>query len=258
MGKKYFVIALLGVGMMMSACGNGQKSDGAAAEGDSAKSETTAETQAEDEVEMPERGIDAIRKVWAEKTLKVEAKGAVGIKAMALAFCKAYPQCETNQDLRDFLSSPNADKEEHVEAKDFPATGEMSYQIYNKASNGYIRCMLYSETNRYTYACYWNRKNGHKLFASFMVECWEHEDMDQCLVVFYDYDPATGEMKPEPALTKMIEERVKSDDYLCYYITLPEEGKDIEVIAVISDEPEASSDEMWMLKWNGQSFDWED
>ena len=250
---------LLAVGLTMSACGNQQKNEGAAAEGDSAQSEAPVEDQEEeDEFEAPKRGIEAIRKEWAGKSLKVEAKGAVGIKALALAFCKAYPQCETNKDLRDFLTSPNADKEEYSEEKDCQKTDEFSYQIYSQPSNGYIRCMLYTETNRFTYTCYWNRKNGHKLFAAVMDECWEQVNMDQCLVVFYDYDPATGNMKPEPALTKMIEERVKGGDYLCYYVSLPEEGKDIEVVAVESVEEEASAEDMWVMKWNGQTFDWED
>jgi hypothetical protein len=259
MKRKFLAIALMAAGLMMTACGNSQKNESAAIEGDSARSEATAaQAEDEDEFEVPERGIDAIRREWAGKPLKVEVKGTLGIKDFALAFCKAYPQCETNRDLEKFLSSPNANKEEYYEEGDFPNTGEMGYQIYNKARNGYIHCMLLSETGRDTYACYWNRKNGHKLFAAFMEECWEHTDMDQCLVVFYDYDPATGNMKPEPALTKKIEERVKSDDYLYYYVTLPEEGKDIEVVAIVSDEPEASSDEMWVLKWNGQTFEWED
>ena len=257
MKRKFLAIALMAAGLMMSACGNQQKNEGAAAEGDSTKSEATADED-EEEFEAPKRGIESIRKEWAGKSLKVEAKDAVGIKALALAFCKAYPQCETNKDMRDFLSSPNADKEEYSEEKDYQKTEEFSYLIYNQPSNGYIRCMLFTETNRFTYACYWNRKNGHKLFAAVMDECWEQVNMDQCLVVFYDYDPATGIMKPEPALTQMIEERVKGGDYLCYYVSLPEEGKDIEVSAVISDEPEASSDDMWVMKWNGQTFDWED
>lgn len=257
MKRNFWAIALMAAGLMMTACGYQQKNDDAAAEGDSAKSEATA-AQDDEEFEAPKRGIESIRKEWAGKTLKVEVKDAVGIKALALAFCKAYPQCETNKDMRDFLSSPNADKEEYSEEKDYQKTGEFDYQIYNQPSNGYIRCMLYTETNRFTYACYWNRKNGHKLFAAVMDECWEQVNMDQCLVVFYDFDPATGIMKPEPALTKMIEERVKGGDYLCYYVSLPEEDKDIEVVAVESVEEEASAEEMWVLKWNGQTFNWAD
>ena len=257
MKRKFLAIALMAAGLMMTACGNQQKNDDVAAEGDSAKSEATA-AQDDEEFEAPKRGIESIRKEWAGKSLKVEAKDAVGIKALALAFCKAYPQCETNKDMRDFLTSPNADKEEYSEDKDYQKTGEFGYQIYNQPSNGYINCMLYTETNRFTYACYWNRKNGHKLFAAVMDECWEQVNMDQCLVVFYDFDPATGIMKPEPALTKMIEERVKGGDYLCYYVSLPEEDKDIEVVAVESVEEEASAEEMWVLKWNGQTFNWAD
>ena len=253
MKRKFFAMAMVGVGMLMSACGTNQKNDTAAAENNSTTSETM-EVQAEaeeDDYEAPVRGIDAIRKEWAGKTLKVEAsKGALGIKDFTLAFCKAFPQCGTNKALGEFLASPNANQNEFTIEK-----GD-GYQIECNPRNGYIRNMAMTQTDRFTYACYWNRKNGHKLFAAFMEECWESVDWDQCLVVFYDYDPSTGNMKPEPALTKMIEERVK--DYMCYYLRLPEEGKDIEVIGVESMEEEASADEMFTLIWNGQTFDWSD
>ena len=253
MERKFLAIVMLGVGMLVSACGNNQRNDAEVTKSDSAKSETlVAQTEAEvDDYETPERGIDAIRKEWVGKTLKVDAgKGALGIKDFALAFCKAFPQCGTNKALGEFFASPNANQNEFVLEK------EESYQIECNPRNGYIRNMAMTQTDRFTYACYWNRKNGHKLFAAFMEECWESVDWNQCLVVFYDYDPSTGNMKPEPALTKMIEERVK--DYMCYYLRLPEEGKDIEVIGVESMEEEASADEMFTLIWNGQTFDWSD
>ena len=258
MKRKYLTMTLMALGLMLSACGNNQKNEGAAVEGDSAKSESNINQTDDEEFEAPQRSIDVIRRKWAGKPIEVEAEDGVGIKELALAFCKAYPQCETNRDLEEFLTSPNADKEEYVEEKDYPSTEESSYRIYNQAPNGYLYCMLFTQTGRYTYACYWTRKDGHKLFAACMEECWEQPSMEQCLVVFYDYDPATGLMKPEPALTNMIEERVKGDDYLCYYVSLPDEGKDIEVVGVISDEEDASSEDMWVMKWNGQSFDWEE
>ena len=254
MKRDYLAVMLLAVGLTMSACGNSQKNDVTSVESDSTgNTATEVQLDEEDDFEAPHRGIDDIRQEWADKTLKVDAsKGAVGIKDFTLSFCKAYPQCATNKALGDFLASPNANKNE------FTIEQDEGYQIECNPRNGYIRNMAMTQTDRFTYACYWNRKNGHKLFAAFMEECWESLDWNQCLVVFYDYDPATGNMKPEPALTKMIEERVKGDDYLYYYVTLPEEGKDIEVIAIISDEPEASSDEMFVMKWNGQTFDWGD
>ena len=90
-----------------------------------------------------------------------------------------------------------------------------------------------------------------------MEECWEQLDWDQCLICFYDYDPATGVMTPEPALTEMIEKRMKQYE-LCYYIQLPEEGKDIEVTGVDSVEEDACADETFTLKWDGMTFKWVD
>ena len=76
-------------------------------------------------------------------------------------------------------------------------------------------------------------------------------------MVFYDYDPDTGMMTPEPELTNMIEKRAKG--YTCYYLDLPEEGKDIQMTVVDdhgNDMDEDWTEESFVLKWDGQSFGW--
>lgn len=218
-----------------------------------------APATAEVEEDLNERGISDIRKAWTTKTLTVSGdKSKVGIKEFTKTFCKAWPQCGTNKALKEFFASPNAGKNEfRIETADPRTSGHtFGYQITCNPRNGYIRCMGEIQTDRFTYTCYWNRKNGHKLFAAFMEECWESADWDQCLVVFYDYDPATGIMTPEPALTKMIEKRAK--DYLVYYVILPEQGKNIDVVCVESQEEDASADETFTLVWNGTTFKWGD
>lgn len=257
---------------MMSACNNSQKNDGRSVANDSTENVTTAalpddETDAdeEDDFVAPERGIASIKKEWAAKTLQVDGdKAKAGIKQFALAFCKAYPQCETNEAMRQYLSDPVASKKDEYSLDikkpeyDYPFT----FDMYCNPRSGFIRSMAEVETDRFTYACYWNRKDGHKLISVYMEECWESASWDQCLVVFYDYDPATGVMTPEPSLTDMIEKRMK--EYNCYYLRLPEEGKDIEVIGIKFNEPEEDGpEEDWedfnmKLKWNGSSFDWAD
>ena len=264
MKTNLFAISLMAAGLMMSACGNSQKNDGKAAESDNTQTETAVQeanvqSVAEEEEETSVRGIEDIRKTWAGKTLTVDAdKSKAGIKEFTLTFCKAYPQCGTNKALKEFLSSPNAAKDVFRIETDDPRTSgyTFGYDINCNPRNGYIRCMGEIQTDRFTYACYWNRKNGHKLFAAYMEECWESVDWEQCLVVFYDYDPATGIMTPEPALTNMIEKRAK--DYIVYYIELPEQGKDIKVNCVESMEEEAYANEVYTLKWNGTTFNWED
>ena len=245
---------LVAAGLMLSACGNKQQSDGKSVKSDN--KEATAANEPEVVGDGPSRGIDAIRKTWRGKTLQVDAdKSKAGIKEFALAFCKTYPQCGTNEALRSYLTSANADKDQgSIESKD----GEhmFNYQIYCNPRNGYIHCMGEIETNRFTYGCFWNRKNGHKLFAAFMEECWESPDWEQCLVVFYDYDPATGVLTPEPALTDMIEQVAKA--HTCYTVTLPEIGKDVDVTVIDGQEEDACADETLKLKWNGMTFQWEE
>ena len=249
MKSKSFAIAFMAAGLMMSACGNNQKNSDNSAESDSTKVATAAQATEDDEGVV--RGIATIRKEWAGKTIKVNAgEKAPGIEQFALSFCKAYPQCETNKALGTYLESPNEYK-----GKDNFMVDDMSYSVYSNPGNGYVRSMMLVETNRYTYACFWKRKNAHLLFAAFMEECWETPDWDECLVVFYDYDPTTGVMTPEPNLTSMIEKRMKG--YNSYSVILPEKGKEITVsgYTINEEEDSATSDDL-NLVWNGMSFDW--
>ena len=251
---------------MWSACDGKLKKDGESAESVNTESEAAASRSAVDAAEEGEEGVDAsrrgiesIREVWAGKPIKVNRSNTVpDILQYAKAFCQTYPQCETNRALGKFLASPDADKKEcqlELASQDDGYTN--TFHINSNPRNGYIRCMEGVQTDRFTYVCYWNRKDGHKLVAAFMEECWESPSWDQCLVVFYDYNPATDTMTPEPALTSMIERRMKRYD--AYSVELPEEGKDIEVLGFTIDEEEDSGEyDALKLKWNGQTFDWND
>lgn len=258
MKKLIFATMFIAANLMFLACDNKQKTNGTTAENDSTEIAT-----ADDEVNNGfQRGIDEIRKVWTDKTVKVDANSnAVEIKRLALAFCKAYPQSDGNKALREFLSSSDADEDDieiNITSRYYDYID--TYRIMCNPRNGFICSLGYIESPRRTDACYWNRSNGHKLFAAYMEDGGETANWDQCLVVFYDYDPATHIMTPEPALTKMIEKRVK--DYTCYSVELPEEGKDIHVNAAIPFDGEEEDDpgyvDVFELEWNGTTFVWKD
>ena len=268
MKTKFLSIMVLAACMMMAACGDNQKKNDQTAEDESGEKVMTAEDATadaeavvdEEDYEIPHRGIETIRKVWADKSLTVDGdKSKVGIKELMKAFSGAYPQCETNEALRRYFADKDAaGKDEFsLEIEQKESNYPTRYDITCNARNGFIRSMGWVETDRFTYGCFWNRKNGHKLFAAYMDECWESASWDQCLVVFYDYDPATGTMTPEPELTNMIEKRAKG--YTCYYLDLPEEGKDIQMTVVDdhgNDMDEDWTEESFVLKWDGQSFGW--
>lgn len=264
MKSKYLAIMLMAAGLMVAACNNSQKNDGKPAENNNTENVANLvdENALDEEVTPPVRTIESIREVWADQTIKVDAgTGTPGIKQFTLAFCNMYPQCETNEALRQYLTSPDAANvnEYKVDLKSHDEDYVFTYHINCTPPKGYIRCMAEIQTNRFTYGCFWNRNNGHKLFAAYIEECWETSSWDECLVMFYDYDPATGIMTPEPALTSMIEQRMKH--YGSYSVSLPEDGKDITVLGFLFDEDDEMGDFDLVelkLKWDGMTFEWAD
>ena len=259
-----YVITLTVVAMIATACGNTAKNDGKSVENDSINAATAAVVEDSDDVATSRRGIDDIRESWKDKPIKVDAgKSEYGIKQLTQAFCKTFPQCKTNEALNVYFTDQEATGEDtyNVEVPWEDSDDRMvTFAIDCQPRNGYLRCMAEVQTDRFTYACFWNRRNGHKLFVVFMEECWESASWNQCLAVFYDFDPATAILTPEPELTDMIEKRMK--DYDFYSIVLPEKGADITVIAFTEiqdeeDEEETGGYAELKLKWNGMTFDWE-
>ena len=248
-------------GLTMSACGSKDKGDVKSAE-----NETEESVESTDNVKTANAttanaagdptGIVAIRKVWKDKNIDVDAGDITpGIKEYALAFCKEYPKCETNKALMDYLLSPAADTKDVYDIPADPKNGEFNYHIESSPRKGHIRCIAEVQTAPLTDVCYWNRSNGHKLFAAYMECTHESDEYDERQVVFYDIDPATGIMTPDIALAEMFEERVK--EYDAFSVVLPRDGKDIDVTGYIVDKENDSADTKDLLmKWNGLSFDW--
>lgn len=236
MKRSYLAIVLIAAGLMMSACNNGsnQNQNG---NNNSNKTENKVKPANNDP-----SGIKSIEKVWAAKAIDVDPGDITpGIEQFALAFCKEYPQFSLNKVLGDYIIDGTYDKSE--------------YDIVKDPSHGYIHCMWKVQTAPLTDVCFWNRNNGHKLVAAYMEDTHESGEWSERLVAFYDFDPATNMMTPEPALTEMIANRVKK--YGDYSVTLPRTGKDIEVSGYIVDEEEESADVKEMqMKWNGMTFDW--
>ena len=253
---KSTVFVFVAAGAMLLACNNNRKSDGKSVE--KADTVNVDTVKADTATYNDPTGIVSIRKTWTSKTISVNAgKKTPDIKQLALAFCKTYPQCETNKAMMACLISPNAALKESYEIASNGTKGNFSYHIDCKPRNGYIRCIATVETAPLTIACLWNRNNGHKLFAANMENTHENMAYDERLVVFYDYDSTTDVMTPDAALTDMIEKRVKGYDF--YSVILPEQGKDIEVWAFTIDKDSDTSESKEMkLKWNGMNFDWVD
>lgn len=244
MKNTILAIMFLAAGLMITACNNTSKDNSKAVESDN--TEIVATDTPTEEVVLKEEidELDAIRLIrneWTGKPITIEGdKEKAGIEQLALAFCRTYPDFVVNKMMGDYLVAPQDYKNE-------------LYSVENQSDNGFIRCVMTVETIHETNACYWNRKNGHKLFAAYMQASYENSGPED-LLVFYDYDPATGVMTPEPTLTESIEKQGKDHDY--YEVRLPQEGKDI-ILYVCTENKELDNydcDEQ-KVKWNGMTFD---
>lgn len=187
--------------------------------------------------------IPSIREAWTGKSIKVSrGENAPGIKEFTRAFCITYPQFDPNTAVKNYLDNPKGSTHPDV----------VNLELDTK--NGYINYMACpTECCNYLSTCYWKRSNDHRLFAAFMQAEFENRQ-PHVLVVFYDYDPATDTMTPEPSITNMIEQRMAK--YGSYAVQLPQEGKDITLIGyIIDEENDSATSEEQQLKWNGMNFE---
>ena len=235
MKGKLFVIMALSAGMMLSACSGSKKNNG------NLDGENPDEALI-DESDDP-TGIVSIRESWADNEIDVDAGDVTpDIEQFALAFCQEYPQCATNKAMMDYLLSSD----------DFDSD---MFDVTVDHQNSYIRCMELVQTAPFTCVCFWGSDTGHKIVVASLESTHESGVWDEDLVVFYDYDPYSDTMTPEPSLTNMIEERV--DGYDTYSVELPQEGCDITVYGyTVDEESDSVETDTFILEWNGTTFEW--
>ena len=231
------IVALAALSLMLTACGEKKTKDVLAAED---KTETANENQNEDENYTPESEVDVISSVWEMSPLAGVAKdGKVGIEQFAQKFCYEYNNYQPNKELCDYLRDPAKYNNE-------------DFDINCQSKKGYISCRGMFQCSFDTECCYWKRKNGHSLVAFWLYEGHE-SGAEYQLLAFYDYDPDTDTMTPEPALSKRLLDVV--DKYDSYSVILPAEGTDIEIIGYTDNEEEdncIATD--YQAHWDGNDF----
>lgn len=201
-------------------------------------SKLSEEADSVDEAPVPE-GIEGIQQVWRDKPISLDTP-KVDIQTMAKAFCEQYPGFEPNRVLRDHFDGQTK------------KTEEQDYYVNLEAPSGYVSIETTTELPTGTTLCFWNRRKGHKLLAAWM-ECQEEGKKAEHLLVFYDYDPNTKVMTPEPTLSDELTRITKK--FPDWSLRLPSVGKDIEIMAFSGqDSAENFKVTYYDWKWNGQSF----
>lgn len=247
--KRILVITLiLLLPFLMAACGS-KKNDIAKVTAEEAV-EAGIDAEDTDEDQYSNEVIPII-KVWRNQPIRVEAAdGKPGIKQFASAFCKTYPDFSPGQYLLEYLKDPARYEQE-----------KRSFcWVRDESSLGFISSQILVQVVWELDCCYWKRDNGHILFAAHLAqgsEAWDSE-LEDDLITFYDYDPATGIMTPEPELSEKVEEL--GNNYDTYIVNFPVEGKDISMhVYNFEDEQdgefEVTDDIEYKLIWNGHTFE---
>lgn len=110
---------------------------------------------------------------------------------------------------------------------------ETSLTVTIDLKNGYCEIDDGGTDGAYMSACFWNRSNGHKLFA---VRLGKPTDPFIDFVCFYDYDPAKKTLTPEPDILKGYR-WVDREPYTQIFCKLPKTGKNIIVDEWGNDGP---------------------
>lgn len=232
------VMALAAFSLMLTACENKQ-----------AKQDQSTDNQTETVVEeQPEEAymhdpMEIVRSVWELAPIPVvPAEGMADIERFALTFCNEYSIYEPNKVLYDYLKDQAKFKE------DLEKIG-FGFYVDNQKEEGYILCRAETQFSKDTDCRCWKRDNGHTLVAFWMEEAFE-SGYDDGLLVFYDYDPATNTMTPDPELGKKVAEAMAQYDG-GYTVRLQEQ--DI-VGHKINVEEDNCENTVYSIRWNGNDF----
>ena len=247
---KWMVMVAIVCVAFLTGCGKTAK-DGESASGElnvgKATTEESVEAQGEtedaDEDAAAQEGLAVMANNWKKTPITVSPKGAkANIQDFAQAFCSQYSSYEPNKKMLKYLANPKA----------YNVENEV-YSVLSDIPNGYISSSLFTEIDRFTKMCYWNRKNGHSLVGVFMINGSENENSESAFM-FYDYDPKTNVMTPDTDVCQVVEKVALNKDFEDYALELPQKGKDI-VVKLYSDNGEEGYDITEMtLKWNGDTF----
>ena len=247
---KWMVMVAIVCVAFLTGCGktakNGESASGEANVGKATTEESVeaqGETESADEDADAQEGLAVMANNWKKTPITVSPKGAkANIQDFAQAFCSQYSSYEPNKKMLKYLANPKA----------YNVENEV-YSVLSDIPNGYISSSLFTEIDRFTKMCYWNRKNGHSLVGVFMINGSENENSESAFM-FYDYDPKTNVMTPDTDVCQVVEKVALNKDFEDYALELPQKGKDI-VVKLYSDNGEEGYDITEMtLKWTGDTF----
>lgn len=159
---------------------------------------------------------DEIKAGWADKTIPVKKDANV------LTMLKAFNDVWQTTAAKELLANP-------VNTEGTKG----AYDVEVDLANGYLSIYEMGDDGESLSACVWKRNNGHCLFA--VVYTKFSGQIAYTVSCFYDYDTAKGIMTPEPCDVTRFEPFCSNrKTSASVRITLPQEGKDVEIIEYMS------------------------
>lgn len=181
--------------------------------------------------EHPNKEVCSLTEIynqWKNVPIKNVVNGSLGI--MLERFDQTWPTLVVG-DVREVM-------EQGLESKLLDE--ETDYRIINDAKNGYVGSSDAGTDSEYMSACVWNRSNGHRLLA---VHLGKPTDPEIDFVCFYDYNPQTKTLTPEPTILSDFKRKSASSQISH---KLPRQGKS--VIIQEFEPPFVYTNE---FKWDG-------
>lgn len=149
---------------------------------------------------------------WKSKPIENVLNGSIGI--LLEAFHQTWPTYVT----RDACSVMEQGLDHKV------LDPEVGYYVTIDATNGYVEVDNAGTDGLYMQACVWNRDNGHKLFA---IMIGKPTDPELEVVCFYDYNPTTKRLTPEPNILSDFHRKGEGSQIAH---KLPRKGKELTIL----------------------------
>ncbi|MBR4366175.1 MAG: hypothetical protein IKP43_05275 [Bacteroidaceae bacterium] len=174
--------------------------------------------------------LTSLQSRWSSKNITNVSSGNIGV--MLDRFDQTWPTTSVG-DARSVIKQGLAKK---------VLEEETAYTVIYDAKNGYVEAKDGGADRQTMSACVWRRNDGHSLFA---IEISQPVDPAISVVCFYDYNPKTKTLTPEPNLLQGWKP-VENNGFLEY--VLPRQGKEL-----IINEWFFTTSEYYAhhFKWNG-------
>ena len=183
---------------------------------------------------------------WTKTPLQVTVTDPKAIvRDFARAVCSQFIDYPPNKKMIAYLDNPagyNYNKD--------------GYLIDDAPANGFIKCDMAWQCDYNTEVCYWRRPNKHLLVGVLMQIGSEGEGVQtHHALLFYDYNPKTRVMTPDPDIVEDIEQTIAFHSGTPN-LKLPNEGKDIVALCVewIGSDTEDFRFDRVVLKWKNNTF----